>query len=187
MRSRFIYFANLFSFAVVCGLILGTFLASRTQGSPWMLMMGIALAAWDTFLLASIALIAQIIKVRKLAQICVLGALIALVQICAVALLGYTNYLQQMDDTQAYGQTLVHQLEQYKAQHGRYPETIYPATMQPAPPQFTNEQIVYTTTGDRFLLTFLPSDTLPSLWLYDSTARHWQHIGTPPQILNRLR
>lgn len=176
MRSRFIRFANFLTLAVVCGLGLGTFLAARASGNPGSVLIGSALAAWDTLLLASIALFAHLVNARKLTHLCLLGTVVALIQLVAFVALGYTGYQQNENAIKEQGQVFVYLLEQHRAQHGSYPVALNLHAARASYGAPTAYAIRYYSTGDRYLLTLFPTNMLDQIWLYDSAAQRWNFV-----------
>jgi hypothetical protein len=180
MRNRLIRFINTTALTVFCGLLVGSLLAGWAQGNAERLMSIFFLAAWNTALLAIAALCAYVFSPGRLAHGALIGMVAALTQLATFAIIGYSDYWQNVDAVQQYGQLIIYRLEEYRTEHGHYPDVINPATVSPTPLDLPENALVYYRADDRYLLTFLQSDALGEFWIYDSAAREWKLIRKAP-------
>ena len=175
MRNKIITFCKRWAFVIAIGGIFCLNFIYWTRGDLVSLLLGVGIAIWDTFLLATAALVANAFGARRFAKICIIVINIVVIGLFASIVVGYSIYVQDMNAVKLYREPLVLLLEAYKNQHGRYPDKLSAVTnTYSGKPRLIEETILYYNTGDRFLLSFFDPDPTIRFWVYDSTKKRWR-------------
>ena len=175
MRNKLITFCKRWTFVIVAGGVFGLNLVFWTRGDLWALLLGAGIAAWDTFLLATTALLAHILGARRFVRPCVIAINIAVIGIFVAIVSGYLLYIQDINAVKSYREPLVFSLEAYKNQHGRYPDRLSAiGNLAKNKPRLLDDTVLYYRSGDRFFLTFFDPDPLIRFWVYDSVEKRWR-------------
>lgn len=150
-------------------------LALWTRGDLTPLVLSAGMAAWHCFVLAAIALFVGAIGAKRFAKLCLIGVAVTLIQLFVTVIVGYSIYLQDLNDVRQYSQAVVFQLEAYKAEHGYYPNQLSAvATTTDQQPRLMREAVLYYHTNEHFLLSVVDPEYSGRFWVYDSIARHWK-------------
>lgn len=175
MRNKLITFCKRWAVIIVIGGIFGLNLFYWTRGDLLSLLLSVGIAAWNIFLLATAALLANALGVRRFAKFCVMGINMVVIGVFVTIVLGYGAYLQDIDAVKRYREPLVFSLEAYKNQHGRYPDRLSAVTgAYQGKPRLIEDTILYYNTGDRFLLSFFDPNPEVRFWVYDSAQKRWK-------------
>lgn len=174
MRSKFIRLLNLLAIVSVVGAGLGVLLALWTRGALTPLVLSAGMAAWHGFVLAAIALFTSAVGAKRFAKLCLIGVSVMVIQLCVTVIVGYSIYLQDIQDVHQYSQAVVFQLEAYKATHGHYPNQLSAVAASDPQPRLVKEAVLYYHTDEHFLLSVVDPDYSGRFWVYDSIVRRWK-------------
>ncbi len=175
MRNKIITFCKRWTFVIVTGGGLGLNLVFWTRSDLLSLLLSVGVAVWDTFLLATAALLANAFGARRFAKLCVITINIVVMGVFVSIVLGYGIYIQDINAVKLYREPLVLSLEAYKNQHGRYPDKLSAVTnTYRGKPRLIEDTILYYNAGDRFLLSFFDPDPEIRFWIYDSAKKRWK-------------